>query len=247
MIFDNLNHVKLFMNGNFHQILTQYNRHRIAHTRGECFLSFQSTVIAVIEGILPKGPYLPCVSMAGRALSAGYHRYNTAQFVMILHEALWWQQQNFQTQNRHPIPRSHGWVMGCLLGEFWRKRLCYNGTTLYSIPATFQAECGPNITWSRSSVKFQGHMGQKIADFYPNWAFPDCNSSLNSPMATKWCTKLEVGKGRCPIVFQGHLSNFMVAQDKKIADFDPNWVFPYCNSSLNSPMAEKWCTKLEVS
>ena len=23
-------------------------------------------------------------------------------------------------------------------------------------------------------------------------AFPDCNSSLNSPMATKWCTKLEV-------------------------------------------------------
>ena len=25
-----------------------------------------------IEGILPKGPYRPCVSMAGRALSAGY-------------------------------------------------------------------------------------------------------------------------------------------------------------------------------
>ena len=28
-----------------------------------------------IEGILPKGPYLPCVSMAGRALLAGYPRY----------------------------------------------------------------------------------------------------------------------------------------------------------------------------
>ena len=28
-----------------------------------------------VEGILPKGPYLPCVSMAGRALLAGYHRY----------------------------------------------------------------------------------------------------------------------------------------------------------------------------
>ena len=25
------------------------------------------------EGILPKGPYLPCLSMAGRALLAGYH------------------------------------------------------------------------------------------------------------------------------------------------------------------------------
>ena len=27
------------------------------------------------EGILPKGPYLPCVSMAGRALLAGYHQW----------------------------------------------------------------------------------------------------------------------------------------------------------------------------
>ena len=44
----------------------------------------------------------------------------------------------------------------------------------------------------RSSVKFQGHMGPQIADFDPNWAFLDCNSSLNSPMAFKWCTKLNV-------------------------------------------------------
>ena len=28
-----------------------------------------------IEGVLPKGPYLPCVSMADRALLAGYHRH----------------------------------------------------------------------------------------------------------------------------------------------------------------------------
>ena len=34
--------------------------------------------------------------------------------------------------------------------------------------------------------------GSKIVEFDPDWAFPDCNSSLNSPMATKWCTKLEV-------------------------------------------------------
>ena len=46
--------------------------------------------------------------------------------------------------------------------------------------------------FSRSSVNFQGHTAKKIVDFDPNWAFPDCNSSLNSPMATKWCTKLEV-------------------------------------------------------
>ena len=46
--------------------------------------------------------------------------------------------------------------------------------------------------FSRSSVKFQGHTGQKIVDFDPNWTFPDYNSSLNRPMALKWCTKLEV-------------------------------------------------------
>ena len=46
--------------------------------------------------------------------------------------------------------------------------------------------------FSRSSVKFEGHRAKTIVDFYPNWAFPDCKSSLNSPMALKRCTKLEV-------------------------------------------------------
>ena len=48
------------------------------------------------------------------------------------------------------------------------------------------------LFFSRSSIKFQGHMALKIVEFDPDWAFPDCNSSFNSPMATKWCTKLEV-------------------------------------------------------
>ena len=55
--------------------------------------------------------------------------------------------------------------------------------------------------FSRSYVKLQGHTAKKIVDFDPNWAFPDCHSSLNSQMATKWCTKLEVALKRCPIVF----------------------------------------------
>ena len=38
--------------------------------------------------------------------------------------------------------------------------------------------------FSRSSVKYQGHTAQKIDKLDPNWAFPDCNSSFNSPMAT---------------------------------------------------------------
>ena len=68
--------------------------------------------------------------------------------------------------------------------------------------------------FSRSYVKFQGHTALKIVKFDPNWAFPDCNSSLNSPMAMKYCTKLETAKERCPIVFEGHPSNFKVTRDK---------------------------------
>ena len=68
--------------------------------------------------------------------------------------------------------------------------------------------------YSRSSVKFHGRTSLKIVEFDPNWAFPDCNSSLNSPMAMKCCAKLETGKERCPIVFQGHPSNFKVTRDK---------------------------------
>ena len=68
--------------------------------------------------------------------------------------------------------------------------------------------------FSRSSVKFQGQAALKIVEFDPDWAFPDCNSSLNSPMAMKCYTKLETAKERCPIVFQGHPSNFKVTQDK---------------------------------
>ena len=68
--------------------------------------------------------------------------------------------------------------------------------------------------FSRPHVKFQGHMALKIVEFDPNWAFPDSNSSLNSPMAMKCCTKLETAKERCPVVFQGHPSNFKVTRDK---------------------------------
>ena len=68
--------------------------------------------------------------------------------------------------------------------------------------------------FSRSSVKFQGHIALKIVEFDSNWAFLDCNSSLNTPMAMKCCTKLETAKKRCPIAFQFHPSNFKVTRDK---------------------------------
>ena len=68
--------------------------------------------------------------------------------------------------------------------------------------------------FSRSSVKFQGHIALKIVEFDSNWAFLDCNSSLNTLMAMKCCTKLETAKKRCPIAFQFHPSNFKVTWDK---------------------------------
>ena len=99
---------------------------------------------------------------------------------------------------------------------------------------------------SRSSVKFQGHTALKIFEFDPNWAFPDCNSSLNSPMATKWCTKLRVALKRCPIVFKGHPSNFKVTRLKQTSNLtqigrfrtvNPVWIHQWL----------KWCTKLGVA
>ena len=39
------------------------------------FLFNWSPVVLHIEGILPIGPYRPCLSMAGRALLVGYHWY----------------------------------------------------------------------------------------------------------------------------------------------------------------------------
>ena len=55
--------------------------------------------------------------------------------------------------------------------------------------------------FSRSYIKLQGHTALKIVEFDPNRAFPDCNSSLKSAMASKWCTMLQITLKRCPIVF----------------------------------------------
>ena len=90
--------------------------------------------------------------------------------------------------------------------------------------------------FSSSYVKFQGHTALKIVEFDPNWAFPDCNSSLNSPMAMKCCTKLETAKERCPIVFQGHSSNFKVTRYKASPILTQIWRFGTIGrSQLSNP------------
>ena len=87
---------------------------------------------------------------------------------------------------------------------------------------------------SRSEVKGQCHRGGN-----PIKPIPDYNSSLNSRMVMKWCTKLDVAKERCPIVQV--ICIISRSQGIKIANFYSDWAFPDCNFSLNSPMAITWC------
>ena len=45
---------------------------------------------------------------------------------------------------------------------------------------------------SMQKVKVRGQRSRRSkTNFAPVWEFLDCTSSLNSPMAMKWCTKLE--------------------------------------------------------
>ena len=83
-----------------------------------------------------------------------------------------------------------------------------------------------------SSIKFQGHTGWKIDDLNPIWVRLLGQSQLSNPS--------DLPCSMSSVKFQGHTA-------LKIVEFDPNWAFPDCNSSLNSPMATKWCTKLEVA
>ena len=61
----------------------------------------------------------------------------------------------------------------------------------------------------------------KIGNFDPNWAFLDCNPSLNTPMDLKWCTKLDVGEKRCLIVFLRSSAKFHTGW--KIDELNPIW------------------------
>ena len=71
--------------------------------------------------------------------------------------------------------------------------------------------------FSRSSVKFRGHTALKIVEFDPNWPFPDSNSSLNTPMATIWCTKFEIALKRCPIVFSCDQAAIWLVQSVRLS------------------------------
>ena len=97
----------------------------------------------------------------------------------------------------------------------------------------------------RSSVKCQGHMGQKIADFDPNRAF-----RIVTPVwIHRWLWNDAQGLTlyrRGALLFFKVICQISRSHGKKITDFDLNWAFSDCNSGFNSPMDLKWWTKLDV-
>ena len=86
------------------------------------------------------------------------------------------------------IPRSHRtanrpfWSKLSVSGLYLQFELT-DGYEMMHNPWSSIGEVPYSFSWS--SVQFRSHTGQKIADFDPNWAFPDCNSSFNSSM--KYC------------------------------------------------------------
>ena len=82
-------------------------RHMVVVNKAKCCLVIQSYLVTYIEGILRKGPYLPCVSMAGRALLAGYHRY---EMVGILQTKI---------TTCIPLKLMTGWWHDCVMHNWW--------------------------------------------------------------------------------------------------------------------------------
>ena len=88
--------------------------------------------------------------------------------------------------------------------------------------------------FSRSSVKFQGHMTLKIVELDPNWEFPDCTSSLNSLMDWKWCTKPDSSIEEVPCYLSGSSIKFRGHTGWKIDDSNPTWVRLLGRSQLSN-------------
>ena len=128
-------------------------------------------------------------------------RFRTVTLVWI-HRWLWNEAHSLKQHRRgvllffeviHQISRSHGtknrrfWpemsVSGLQLQFEFADGFEMKHKVWYSIE---EVPC----SFSRSSIKFKGHKGQKKLD--PTWAFPDINSSLNSPRGLRWCKKLDV-------------------------------------------------------
>ena len=87
-------------------------------------------MVSDIDGILPKGPYLPCVSMAGRALSAGYHRYGYWQMIMNMDQfpSLCWLKSFGPDNLKDPMRLTPDNNIRPI--DAWYKRYCYHAIVI---------------------------------------------------------------------------------------------------------------------
>ena len=83
-------------------------------------------------------------------------------------------------------------------------------------------------------------------DLYTNWDSLDCKSSLNHRYLQNNAQSLRWDR-RGALLFFEVIHQISRSHEPKIVNFDPNWAFPDCNSSLNLLMARKSCTKLDAA
>ena len=112
------------------------------------------------DGILPKGPYLPCVSMAGRALLAGYHRVITA-----VTQA----EYKLESESTKYIPYHAlmGKLWGVFCGDFGENLLHNNSTALY-----WSSNLVKTVPYSTHQCCFHGSLTQqpfKNLSWIPSW------------------------------------------------------------------------------
>ena len=98
---------------------------------------------------------------------------------------------------------------------------------------------------SMQKVKVRGQRSRSQRS-RPKFSFPDCNSSWIHIWWWNDTYSLMLLR-RGALLFFKVIRQISRSHGAEIAEFDPDWAFPDCNSSLNSPMATKWCTKLEVA
>ena len=114
--------------------------------------------------------------------------------------------------------------------------------------------------FSRSSIKFRGHTGQKkITDFV--FKFQVCKGQNTvlirnerfrtaNPVRIHWWLWNDAQslkqQRRDALLFFNVIRQNWGHTGHNIADFEPNWAFSDCNSSLNSEMNLKWFTKLGI-
>ena len=89
--------------------------------------------------------------------------------------------------------------------------------------------------FSRSFVKFQGHMAHNIVDFDPNWTFLHTNSSLNSLMNFEMMHKASCSIEDVPNYLSGSSIKFQGHTGFKIDNLNPIWVRLLGRSRLLNP------------